>query len=568
MRWNALTLPIQPKFWGLCLLAVALTCATSAAEPQPLSDGGQASPSPIATVLSESFESWPPPGWVLSPDAQTGGVWDSVNHPAGCSLGASYPYTNNTGGSGLCADANSDCNGDGMDTTMVTPSFSLASPSYISAQLQFKSDFFCAANLDEGWVDITTDNGAVWTNLLYFDHQSVRGPNTQTIDLTPYLGHSDVRLAFEYSAPGWDWYWQVDDVVVTAVQQGICTLGCSATVPASASTGTLLAFSAMATPSEGCAGTLSFAWTFGDGGTSTQQNPSHTYAAGGSYPWTMTVTVNGQSCSKNGTITISGPPPTLTATAQADHTSGTAPLAVTFTGSASGGVPPYAWAWTLGDGTTSTLQTPTHTYTQAGSFTAILTVTDSASHSAQASGITITVSAPPPPLVATAGSDKTSGTAPLAVAFTGSASGGTGAGYSYDWNFGDGSAHSSTQSLAHTYSAAGTFHVTLTVTDSGAHTATDTHLTITVSSAVAPPIIGLIKKASPPFKLVVTGSNLQNGIKVYIDGVQWGSVVWKSVTKIQLIGGASLKAAVPKGVTKTFRFVNLDGGESSMTWSW
>lgn len=483
MRWNAVGSPVRPRLWGLCLLAVALACAAGAAEPRPLSEVGQASPSPIITVLSESFESWPPPGWVLSADPQTGGVWDSVNHPAGCSLGSSYlyPYANNTGGTGLCADANSDCNGDGMDTTMVTPSFSLASPSYVSAQLQFKSDFFCAANLDEGWVDITTDNGAIWTNLLYFDHQSVRGPNTQTVDLTPYLGHSDVRLAFEYSAPGWDWYWQVDDVVVTAVQQGTCTLDCSATVPTSATAGTLLAFSATATPSEGCAGTPSFAWTFGDGGTSTQQNPSHAYAAGGSYPWTMTATVNGQSCSKNGTISISGAPPTLNATAQADHTSGTAPLAVSFSGSATGG---------------------------------------------------------------------------------------TGTGYSYDWNFGDGSTHSSTQSPAHAYSAAGTFHVTLTVTDSGAHTAADTHLTITVSSAVAPPVIGLIRKAAPPFKLVVTGSNLQNGIKVYIDGVQWGSVVWKSAGKVLLTGGASLKAAVPKSVTKTFRFVNLDGGESTMTWSW
>jgi hypothetical protein len=64
----------------------------------------------------------------------------------------------------------------------------------------------------------------------------------------------------------------------------------------------------------------------------------------------------------------------------------------------------------------------------------------------------------------------------------------------------------------------------------------------------------------------VTGSNLQSGIKVYIDGVQWGSVVWKNTGKIQLTG--AIKAAVPKGTTHTFRFVNLDGGETTTSWGW
>src|SRR5207247_5991696 len=35
-------------------------------------------------------------------------------------------------------------------------------------------------------------------------------------------------------------------------------------------------------------------WTFGDGGTSTAANPSHTYATGGTYTVTLTVTDNGR----------------------------------------------------------------------------------------------------------------------------------------------------------------------------------------------------------------------------------------------------------------------------------
>jgi hypothetical protein len=80
-------------------------------------------------------------------------------------------------------------------------------------------------------------------------------------------------------------------------------------------------------------------------------------------------------------------------------------------------------------------------------------------------------------------------------------------------------------------------------------------------------VITLLKKASPPFKIIVTGSNLQNGIKVFIDGAEWSSVVWKNAGKIQLTGSA-LKTAVPKNTPRTFRFLNPDGGEVTTTWQW
>ena len=45
-------------------------------------------------------------------------------------------------------------------------------------------------------------------------------------------------------------------------------------------------------------------------------------------------------------------------------------------------------------------------------------------------------------------------------------------------------------------------------------------------------------------------------------------MVWKKGVKILITGGATLKSALPKGVPKTFRFVNPDGGEASMAWNW
>jgi PKD repeat protein len=55
---------------------------------------------------------------------------------------------------------------------------------------------------------------------------------------------------------------------------------------------------------------------------------------------------------------------------------------IQFTGSATGGVPPYAWQWEFGDGNTSTLQNPTHAYGEVGNYTVSLTVTDEENNTA------------------------------------------------------------------------------------------------------------------------------------------------------------------------------------------
>lgn len=92
-------------------------------------------------------------------------------------------------------------------------------------------------------------------------------------------------------------------------------------------------------------------------------------------------------CSSGG-----GGSPPLAATASAQPTSGTAPLAVSFTGGASGGTSPYQFTWNFGDGSTSTAQNPSHTYSSSGTFTATLTVTDASGATASSS---VSISASP-----------------------------------------------------------------------------------------------------------------------------------------------------------------------------
>lgn len=135
------------------------------------------------------------------------------------------------------------------------------------------------------------------------------------------------------------------------------------------------------TPTSGCAPlTVAFTdlstgeitswdWDFGDGGTSTLQNPVHDYLSAGSY--TVSLTVTGPSGSdtetKTGYITVYDIP---AADFVGSPTSGAAPLTVDFTDLSSGN--PDSWNWTFGDGGSSTAQNPSHIYTLPGTYTVTL----------------------------------------------------------------------------------------------------------------------------------------------------------------------------------------------------
>jgi PKD repeat protein len=122
------------------------------------------------------------------------------------------------------------------------------------------------------------------------------------------------------------------------------------------------------------AGTVnSYHWDFGDGTTSTQENPTHTYSSPGTYSVTLTATGSGDSDTeiKNDYITVTVPAPV--AAFSANPTSGTAPLPVTFIDSSSGSI--ISRSWSFGDGTSSSAQNPTHTYNNPGIYSVSLTVT-------------------------------------------------------------------------------------------------------------------------------------------------------------------------------------------------
>lgn len=134
-----------------------------------------------------------------------------------------------------------------------------------------------------------------------------------------------------------------------------------------------------------------WAWEFGDGATASTRNATHTYTVPGTYLVNLTVTGFGGTDTVQRTLVVTSPVPAAIFTAT--PTTGTVPLAVTFTDLSTGNI--TGWNWDFGDGTNATTRNATHTYTAVGTYVANLTVTGPlGTDSALA---TITVTAAPSP---------------------------------------------------------------------------------------------------------------------------------------------------------------------------
>jgi gliding motility-associated-like protein len=193
-------------------------------------------------------------------------------------------------------------------------------------------------------------------------------------------------------------------------------------------------------------------WNFGDGNTSNQQNPSHSYASFGTYTVTLTVTTQ-DGCSDEISQEISLLPNPI---ADFSITNACYQSALSFTDLSENAT---QWEWNFGDGTgTSSNQNPTYTYQSPGTYTVTLTVYSANgcvdSHQLQA------VAYPDPtpgftsPSVCLGNESTFNNTTQIAPPdfIT-----------EYNWSFGDGGT-SSEENPAHEYTSQGVYTVTLTVT--------------------------------------------------------------------------------------------------------
>jgi gliding motility-associated-like protein len=198
-------------------------------------------------------------------------------------------------------------------------------------------------------------------------------------------------------------------------------------------------------------GTLSYSWLFGDGGTASIQNPSHTYLTGGNFNVSLIVQ------SSDGCIdTLTKPALFSVRNVNTDFTiPATVCLGVPLT-IANTSVPVATTSfWDFGDATTSTQTSPTKTYTAVGTYQIRLrnnygTCADSATKQ-------ITVLPLPTPNFSAP--DVTDCKVPFTVNFADASTGATG----WRWEFGDGGT-STQQNPSHTYTTLGTYTIKLVAT--------------------------------------------------------------------------------------------------------
>ena len=240
-------------------------------------------------------------------------------------------------------------------------------------------------------------------------------------------------------------------------------------------------------------------WDFGDGTTSSDPWPTHTYMRAGSYNVSVTFISPDVTISKKRERYITvlplahyfpGPP------------SGWAPLKVEFGDWSKG--EPTSFLWDFRDGTTSSERHPIHTYEKAGKYVPHLTVSrdgfsDTLTKVPASGGYggSIGTGAIIVMPVADFSSSVMDGPAPLTVSFTNLSKG-----YpeSYAWDFGDGTPISPETSPRHTYTKPGNYSVILTVkTGVGQHQKT-------MPISVHGPLFTITATAGPGGKISPDGS--------------------------------------------------------------
>jgi len=151
-----------------------------------------------------------------------------------------------------------------------------------------------------------------------------------------------------------------------------CTVGCSAAVASTGEVNSPVSFSGDATLGD-CAGGATYEWDFGDGSGASGADTNHSYAAAGTFDWSLIVTADGATCTKTGTIEIVPAASECSLTCRAEvKDSGIVNKDVEFHGSSesencSG---PTVYEWVFGDGSPEALGAEVeHRYSSTGDFT-------------------------------------------------------------------------------------------------------------------------------------------------------------------------------------------------------
>ena len=210
-------------------------------------------------------------------------------------------------------------------------------------------------------------------------------------------------------------------------------------------------------------------WDFGDGSTSTEQNPVHVFEALGNYQVTLTVTDDqGSESSVTKTVSVANAPPEADFTWTPPHPA--AKQRVTFTAEATDPDPGdrvVAYTWDFGDGTAGEGEEVVHVFEEPGSYEVKLTVTDTHGASTDVRK-TVTVGDNRTPTITSLSFTPTNPEVGSSVTFNAVASDPEGNDIiAWQWDFGDDSTSTQAPPVTHTYKREGIYTVKVRAKDVG-----------------------------------------------------------------------------------------------------
>ena len=385
--------------------------------------------------------------WQLSSEQGLNGAAAKSGDPGSAFSGTNI-WGNDLGPSGFNGAYSND-----VDNSLLSPALDLSLVR--GATLRFRRWLTVEWGLYD-YARVLVNGTEVWINEL--DQGDVLDTSWQTVEID--ISHladcnPSVQLEWNLRSDGGLTYggWNIDDVEILTV------IGTpAAAFAASPTSGTVPLTVAFSDASTG--GPTSWSWDFGDGSTSTQASPSHTYTTPGTYDVSLTVSGLGGSDTetKLGYVVVD-PIAAPEAGFSGAPLTGVAPLAVTFADASVGDV--AAWSWDFGDGSTSTQASPIHTYAAAGSYDVSLTVSGPGGSDTETKLDYVVVAEPAPEAGFTV--SRRFARKAREIAFRDVS---TGAVDTWLWDFGDGTT-STDQDATHAYRRSGLYTVSLTVTGPG-----------------------------------------------------------------------------------------------------
>jgi len=218
------TVVIDPSFTCLNMMTFYLSITsnegtwTGTFEIQVGQGGG------MVEILSEDFSTWPPFGWSIENNVGGSSTWqqspsdnsDAVNI-------ATTPF----------AIVDSDGAGtEDMDEALITPPIDCTDLSVVWLEFDHYFNYYSSGNNEVGDVDVSTDGGMTWTNVLQFTASSAN-PEHVSENISSYVtGISTVYIRFHYYNANYEWYWAVDNVKVITESAALCNI-CSCPFPGS-----------------------------------------------------------------------------------------------------------------------------------------------------------------------------------------------------------------------------------------------------------------------------------------------------------------------------------------------